>query len=209
MNYFLAGCVMLLVAAVVQAREFYGKLDVGAGSLTSPDITDSGVRKGGFTAVFQGLFGGEVLRYGAEFGVIEAYTSWDKDGLNLKNSLIFVPLSGVVQLDLAGGGVVPYLSLSAGPYLAVESIRRDDGGNSSAGSKIYGGAALCGGVRLPVSAKYDMHISARYSRINAGEKIEMVGLYVGLGGNLPFFEKSKLDALHEPIPERAKEDKPL
>src|SRR3989339_2070428 len=104
-------CVLLGLAANVYAKGFYGKMDVGAGSLLNPDIAETDVRKGGFTAVFQGLLGEDNLKYGAEVGMIEVYTSWDKNRINIKNSLIFVPFMGALQYEFTCGRNVPYIGL--------------------------------------------------------------------------------------------------
>jgi len=187
-------CLTLTLAKVVCAQEFYGKFDAGAGILLHPDISGPGVKKGGFTAVFQGLFGGDKLKYGVEFAYTEAYTSWDKDRLNINKSLILIPFNGVLQYDLGNGNTGPYVSLCAGPNLVIEDFSNNNkGSNWSSGSKMYGGASICCGVKTPLSRRYDLDISCRYSRVNASENVEMFGIYLGIGTKLSFESKQKSD----------------
>jgi hypothetical protein len=187
-------------AAQCFAGQFYGKLDAGYGTLTEPDITAPGVVKGGVTAVFQGLFGENKLKYGAEFGMMEVYTSRDKDRLNMDQSLILLPFLGALQYDFDGGKTVSYVGASAGPYFAIEHENNSIGGanGSSSGSKVYGGGCLWGGVRTSVSTKIDVNLSLRYSRIKASEDVSMIGIYAGIGANMPFFAEKKSDKIVMP-----------
>jgi len=200
-----AFCLTIALPGVLSAQEFYGKMDVGAGTLLQPDISVPGVKKGGFTAVFQALTGEDRFKYGGEFGYSEAYTSWDKDGLNINKSLILMPFNGVLQYELSYGPAVTYISLSAGANLAIEDFsNNNEGSNWSSGSNVYGGASICCGVKMPFSGKYDMDISCRYSRVNASENVEMLGIYLGLGSKLSFLSKPKHDNTGQPFREKEK-----
>ena len=87
---------------------------------------------------------------------------------------------------------MPYVGLSAGPNLAVEDFSNNEGGsNWSSGSKMHGGAGIWCGLKTPVSKKFDLDVSCRYSRINASENIETLGIYIGLGIRTSFAAKQK------------------
>jgi hypothetical protein len=206
-KYLSASALAFIFAVTLNAKEFYGKIDLGAATLLKPDIADTGFNKGGFCA--QALFGEENLRPGAEFGYLEAYTSWDKDRLNINKSLIFVRLNGVLQCDLPQGYLTPYLSLSAGPYFGIENFSSSGGSNSSSGSKTYFGGNIACGVRLPFSKGYDLDFCLRYFRVNASEDIEMLGAYVGFGTKFSFFPKKKTDNISLPLSEKGTPPAPL
>jgi hypothetical protein len=198
-------CLTMALPGVLSAQEFYGKMDVGGGMLLQPDVTGSGVRKGGFTAIFQGLTGEGRIKYGGEFGYTEAYTSWYKDSLKLGQSLILIPFNGVLQYDLGDNNTVPYVGLSVGANLAIEDLsNNNDGANWSSGSKVYGGASIYCGLKTPFFGKYNLDISCRYSRVNTGENVEMLGLYLGIGTKLSFLSESKHDKVVEPLREKEK-----
>jgi len=201
---FLVLFLVLTSPRLLKAQDFYGKVDAGYGTLLEPDISDPGVRKGGFTAVFQALFGDDNLKYGAEFGTTEVYTSWNKNGIILDKSLVLIPLSGALQYEFAGRAAVPYIGVGAGPYFALESTNTgaNGTGGSSSSSKVYGGASLAAGVKLKASSKLDIDLSCRYMTVNAAEHVSMFGVYAGIGANIPFFTPAKAEKISLPIKEK-------
>jgi len=194
---------LLCLTVTAHTQDFYGKLDVGYGSLLSPDVPDSGVRKGGFTAVLQALFGEDHIKYGAEFGVAEVYTSWDKNRLLLNSSLVLLPLLGAAEYDFSCDRTTPYVGISAGPYFALEQYNSPDSGSSASTSNtVYGGGCLLAGVKVCVTKNYDVNLSIRYSQINASENVRMLGIYAGFGAQMPFYKNKKSDNVTFPLKEK-------
>jgi hypothetical protein len=177
----------------VFASGVHGKFDAGWSTLLQPDIQTVGARKGGFTAIVQGLLGDNSLKYGAELGFFEAYTSWNKNTLELDKSLVLISPLGALQYDFSQGRVIPYLGLSAGPYFAIEQFQRNINGtnDSSASSRAFGGASLSAGLKINISAKNSIDFSYRYTRIPS-EDISIVSFYAGLAWpNITFFKPDK------------------
>jgi hypothetical protein len=203
--------ILLLVLAVVpysEARDVYGSIKAGYGTLLEPDISGPGVRKGGFTAVLQEFLGEENIKYGAEFGMIEVYTSWDKNRLNTEGSLILLPLHGALMYDIAPGAAAPYVGISAGPCFAIEHYSHGvtGSGDSSSSSTVYGGGSLTAGLKVKASPKYNIDVSCRYILVNASERVTMAGVYAGIGMNMTFFKTGKAEAMRLPMKERQKEN---
>ncbi|MCB4790903.1 MAG: hypothetical protein LHV68_03350 [Elusimicrobia bacterium] len=182
------------------AGDFFGSVCAGYGQLLQPDAESSAnasLRKGGVQAYFQGLWGEERLKYGAETGIMEAYTNWDNNGnFLLKRSLAFIPINAILQYDFTGDpkSFIPFIFGGPGFYFPVEGGSSDENGGAartSSSSKIYSGAAAGIGVRFPAGQKYSILLNLRYSNINAPDNVSVFGLCLGFGTRLNLMKKEK------------------
>lgn len=191
--------VVLAVAAagLVFSADFYGKIDIGWSALLQPDIQNSGARKGGFAALFQGLLGEENIKYGAEAGILEAYTAWNKSSIVFDNSLVLISTLGTIQYDFCGGSrIIPFLCLSAGPYFAINHVDDRTNGkvSSSSSSKAYIGGSLSAGAKIRLSVKNDLNLTCRYSRVHTTDNVALLSFFAGIGwDDMPFFKTGKTD----------------
>ena len=180
----------------------------GYGQLLRPDAvnaTGADLRKGGVEIMINGLWGNDRLKFGAETGILEAYTNWDKNGsFQYKYSLAYIPLNAIVQYEFAEEDevIVPFVFAGPGAYFKIEggsSAQTIGGGSQTNSSRACFGMTSGIGIRWKAFSKVSLLLGCRYSYINDSDNVSLVSPFLGMTTRASFFKKERNESLKLPI----------
>jgi opacity protein-like surface antigen len=199
---------VICLPAVINASDFLCNVYGGYGQLLRPDAVNStgaDLLKGGVEVMVNGLWGNERLKFGAETGVLEAYTNWDKNGsFNSKYSLSYIPLNAIVQYEFAEQDevVVPFIFVGPGAYFKIEggsSAQTIGGGSQTNSSRACFGMTSGIGIRWKAFSKVSINIGGRYSYVNDSDNVSLISPFLGVTTRVSFLKKERNESLKLPI----------